>query len=214
MPGRKAKPPRLWFRDDAACWIILDRKRQVSTGCGRDDTEGAAQALEAYLAERHVPAAGSSDPRVIPIADVLAAYGLAKKPKAEADRWTAEQHELLMIRLLDLNAFFGELKVADIKAQLCRDFVDWSTGTPNQNNDRRGVAPRATTQATSSSVQPTGSELVDQSPFASKRSGTDCQLAAFESGPTSPIAGSLSPQPMIRSSHSRVTIVSLLSSTT
>lgn len=73
---------------------------------------------------------------------MLAAYGLAKKPKAEADRWTAEQHELLMIRLLDLNAFFGELKVADIKAQLCRDFVDWSTGTPNQNNDRRGVAPR------------------------------------------------------------------------
>jgi len=141
MPGRKAKPPRLWYRDDAACWIILDRKRQVSTGCGRDDTEGAAKALEAYLAERHVPAAGATDPRVIPIADVLAAYGLAKKPTGD-DAWAAEQHELLMIRLLDLNAFFGDLKVADIKAQLCRDFVDWSLGVPNENNDRRGVTPR------------------------------------------------------------------------
>jgi integrase len=141
MPGRKAKPPRLWYRDDAGCWIILDRKRQVSTGCGRDDTEGAAKALEAYLAERHVPAAGATDPRVIPIADVLTAYGLAKKP-AGSDAWAAEQHELLMIRLLDLNVFFGDLKVADIKAQLCRDFVDWSTDTPNENNERRGVAPR------------------------------------------------------------------------
>ena len=141
MSGRKAKPPRLWYRDDAGCWIILDRKRQISTGCGRDDTEGAAQALEAYLAERHVPAVGATDPRVIAVADVLTAYGLAKKPKND-DLHAAEQHDLLMIRLLDLNTFFGDLKVADVKAQLCRDFVDWSTGTPNENNQRRGVALR------------------------------------------------------------------------
>ena len=80
---------RWWYRDDAGCWIILDRKRQISTGCSRGDTDGAAKALEAYLAERHVPTTGATDPRVIPIADVLAAYGLSKKPKGDADKLKA-----------------------------------------------------------------------------------------------------------------------------
>ncbi|QOZ67148.1 hypothetical protein WN72_13105 [Bradyrhizobium arachidis] len=47
--------------------------------------------------------------------------------------------------MLDLNTFFGQRRVGDIKAQLCRDFVDWSTGTPNDNNTREGITPRAAT---------------------------------------------------------------------
>jgi hypothetical protein len=112
MPGRKAKPPRLWYRPDAGVWIIFDRKRQVSTGCSREDTEGAAKALENYLAERHVPAAGATDPRVIPIADVITAYSFAQKPKPDDPR-AAEQYDLLLIRLLDINTFFGHRKVSE-----------------------------------------------------------------------------------------------------
>lgn len=141
MPGRKAKPPRLWFRKDAGHWIILDRKRQVSTGCSREDTDGAAKALEGYLGERHTPTLGATDPRFLAIADVLTAYEASKAPKAMDPRATA-RHELLLIRLLDLNLFFGDRCVGDIKGQLCRDFVDWSTGTPNENNVKAGVAPR------------------------------------------------------------------------
>ena len=52
MPGRKAKPPRLWFREDEGRWVILDRsegkRRQIRTGCSRDDVDGAAKALETY----------------------------------------------------------------------------------------------------------------------------------------------------------------------
>jgi hypothetical protein len=48
----------------------------------------------------------------------------------------------LLIRLLDLNNFFGDKTVSALKAQLCRDFVDWSTGTPNDNNRKAGITPR------------------------------------------------------------------------
>jgi integrase len=141
MPGRKAKPPRLWFREDAGFWYIWDRKRQISTGCRRDDTDGAAKALEGYLGERHAPALGATDPRVLAIADVITAYAISKHPGTDDARALA-QHDLLLIRLLDINLFFGAKFVGDIKAQACRDFVDWSTGTPNRNNDRAGIVPR------------------------------------------------------------------------
>jgi integrase len=44
--------------------------------------------------------------------------------------------------LLDLNCFFGDKTVGNLKAQLCRDFVDWSTGTPNENNRQAGIKSR------------------------------------------------------------------------
>ena len=141
MPGRKAKPPRLWFREDDGSWVILDRGRHIRTGCGRDDTDGAAKALEKYIGARHTPTIGATDPRFLAIADVLTAYEISKRPKSSDPRATA-QHELLLIRLLDLNAFFGDKTVSEIKGQLCRDFVDWSTGAPNENNKKAGIAPR------------------------------------------------------------------------
>ena len=141
MPGRKAKPPRLWYRADADAWIIFDRKRQISTGCRREDTDGAAKALEAYLADRHTPTLGATDPRALLIADVLTAYEAVQNPNSPDPRELA-RHDLLLIRLLDLNLFFGARTVGDIKAQLCRDFVDWCTGTPNDNNAKAEIAPR------------------------------------------------------------------------
>jgi integrase len=148
MPGRKAKPPRLWFREDEGCWVILDRaggkRRQIRTGCGRDNIDGAAKALEKHIGSLHTTTIGATDPRSLAVADVLTFYEGLKRPKSEDARALA-QHDLLLIRLLDLNAFFGSSMVADIKAQLCRDFADWSTGTPNENNKRKGIAARAST---------------------------------------------------------------------
>jgi hypothetical protein len=141
MPGRKAKPPRLWFREDEGCWVILDRaggkRRQIRTGCGR-----AAKALEKYIGSLHTTTIGATDPRSLAVADVLTFYEGLKRPKSEDARALA-QHDLLLIRLLDLNAFFGSSMVADIKAQLCRDFADWSTGTQNENNKTKGIVARA-----------------------------------------------------------------------
>ncbi|SHN66589.1 tyrosine-type recombinase/integrase [Bradyrhizobium erythrophlei] len=142
MPGRKAKPPRLWFREDDATWIVLHRGRQIRTGCSRDDLEGAAKALEIYIGSNHKSTVGATDPRFLAIADVITFYERLKRPKGSDPRREA-QHELLLIRLEDLNAFFGARMVSDIKAQLCRDFVDWSTGTVNENNRKAGITPRA-----------------------------------------------------------------------
>lgn len=145
MPGRKPKPPRLWFREDEGCWVILDyagrKRRQIRTGCGRDDTDGAAQALEKYIGSRHKPTIGATDPRILSIADILTFYETLKRPRSHDPRKLAD-HELLLIRLLDLNTFFGAKKVSELKAQLCRDFADWSTGTPNENNKAAGIPPR------------------------------------------------------------------------
>ena len=142
MPGRKAKPPRLWFREDDETWIILDHGRQIRTGCGRDNIDGAAKALETYIGERHTTTVGATDPSILAIADVLTAYEILKRPKDKNDERACAQHELLLIRLLDLNSFFGNRTVSELKAQLCRDFVDWSTGTSNENNRKASIRPR------------------------------------------------------------------------
>jgi integrase len=73
---------------------------------------------------------------------VLTAYEISKRPKDKNDERAWAQHDLLLIRLLDLNNFFGDKMVGKLKAQLCRDFVDWSTGTPNENNRQAGIKPR------------------------------------------------------------------------
>src|ERR1700733_13014288 len=100
MPGRKAKPPRLWYREDDGSWIILHLGRQIRTGCCRDDLEGAAKALENYIGSSHKSTLGATDPRFLAIADVVTFYEKLKRPKLTDARADA-QHELLVIRLED-----------------------------------------------------------------------------------------------------------------
>ncbi|WP_445490248.1 hypothetical protein [Rhodopseudomonas sp. RCAM05734] len=157
MPGRKASPPRLYFRDDKGYWIILDRGRQIGTGCTREETEGAARALEAYLSERHTPTIGNRNPAALLIADVIGAYEEAKLPKrfdelkrridqcepiSSDERKIVRRHDELVIRLSSINTFFGEMKVGDIKAELCRDYVDWCTDSKNERNAKRKLEKR------------------------------------------------------------------------
>jgi integrase len=157
MPGRKASPPRLYFRDDKGYWIIIDRGRQIGTGCTREETEGAARALETYLSEKHTPTIGSRNPAALLIADVVGAYEETKLPKryedlkrqiemgepiSSDDRRVVRRHDELVIRLSSINIFFGQLKVADIKAELCRDYVDWCSGAKNDRNKKRDLEKR------------------------------------------------------------------------
>ena len=114
----------------------------IRTGCSGDDIDGAAKALETYIGGRHTTTIGATDPGVLAIADVLTAYEISKRPKDKNDERAWAQHDLLLIRLLDLNNFFGDKTGGKLKAQLCRDFVDWSTGTPNENNRQAGIKPR------------------------------------------------------------------------
>src|SRR5260370_9389823 len=132
----------MWLREEGESWSVLDRGGQIRTGCSRDDVDGAAKALETYIGGRHTTTVGATDPGVLAIAHVPTAYEIPKRPKDKKDERAWAQHDLLLIRLLDLNGFFGDKTVIKLKAQLCRDFVDWSAGTPNENNRQAGIKPR------------------------------------------------------------------------
>lgn len=148
MPGRKAKPARLWFREGDGVWIILDRKRQIRTGFSREQAQKAEIALTDYIGSKHKPSIGIRDPDRLPIADVLAVYEEAKRPpgydpelprggKSEA----CHRHDELVGRLRNLNEFLGLKFVSDIKSELCRDYTDWRTHTENKRNRERNIAP-------------------------------------------------------------------------
>lgn len=133
MPGRKAKPPRLYYRPDKGFWYILDRGRHSGTGCAQVETDKAADALKDYIARRHKPAVGVRDPAALSIADVLNWYEEQKKPPGfdedpqppppAHDPQLLARHAELQRRINNLNEFFGAKPVAAIKAELCRDYA-------------------------------------------------------------------------------------------
>lgn len=147
MPqGRKAKPARLWFREDEGQWCILHRGKQIRTGFTRDQTAEAEDRLVEYIGGSRAGVADERDPARLAIADVLDAYEKAKRPRdyAELVRRQAageqlpieakkkiERHNELAYRLANVNTFFGERFVADIRKQLCTDYVAWRTHMPN-----------------------------------------------------------------------------------
>lgn len=149
-PGRKPKPPRLAWNDDRGEWVIRDRARFIRTGFGRDETEAAAQRLREYLGERRTIVADERDPARLAIADVLISYEQSKRPRdfdelvareKAGERLSIEQkekverHKELVYRLDNANTFLGARMVADIKKQLCADYVDWRTHTANERSE-------------------------------------------------------------------------------
>jgi integrase len=126
MPA-KYRGPRLWLRPPRrtgrgratkAVWLILDKRYQESTGCRRDDREGAARALADYINRKHLKEArkGVRDPAQIPVADVLSLYTVDVAPKHGRPKETAAKIE----RLLD---FFGDKMLVEVNGDLCRAFA-------------------------------------------------------------------------------------------
>ena len=122
-----SKGARLWLRParrrpghhNRATWIIRDGERQIGTGCGADDRDGAEKALAEYLARKHVSrtkTVGSRDLDRIPIADTIALYA----SDVVAD--LARPHEAAQ-RADKLLAFFGGKMLDDITGALCRAYV-------------------------------------------------------------------------------------------
>ena len=98
-------------------------------------------------------AAGERNPAQLAIADVLIAYEQSKQPKdydelrrkltakeeiTAEQRKKVEQHDEFVYRLQNVNAFMDGDRVSEIKKQLCSDYVDWRTQTPNNRNVVRG----------------------------------------------------------------------------
>jgi hypothetical protein len=162
MPkGRKPKPARLWFREDEQQWCILDRGKQIRTGLRRDEIQAAEERFAEYVGDKRTIVVTERDPARLAIADVILSYEQGKRPR-DFDELVArekggeqlpieqkkrlERHKELAYRLDNINTFFGARTIADIRKQLCGDYVDWRTHTPN---DRAATFPQRLARAVS-----------------------------------------------------------------
>ncbi|MGA2998117.1 hypothetical protein [Bradyrhizobium sp.] len=123
MP-RPRKTTRLWLRpgraDRAAIWVILDGGREVSTGCGQGDPEGAERALADYVAQKHDPkAARGGNPNQVMVADALVVYYTDRVLRDNLPRPKA-----IKKRLDNLNDFFGAYTIGQLTGDLQRRYVD------------------------------------------------------------------------------------------
>jgi hypothetical protein len=144
MPGRKAKPPRLYLRrerDGSRSWIILDRGRQIRTGCNAEETERATNSLKEYIIARHKPTLGIRDPAAVAIGDVLTAYAEAKPPKM-IDRDLRIRYGELCERLDRLAEWWADKMLADVKRQACADYVIWRLAQPRRRAKSSEAAGR------------------------------------------------------------------------
>lgn len=116
MPREKL-PPRLKLRDyrGAKVWVIKDGKRDVRTGCFAADIERAEAKLQAYIIQKHQPAA-SKDPEAIPCADILTYYALHKVPTISNAR-----NEVYLIDAL--SRFWGAKYLFDVDKPNCRAYA-------------------------------------------------------------------------------------------
>ncbi len=123
------RPAHLWLRPArgrrAAVWLIIDERRQVSTGCRASDNQGAERALEAYLSKKRIdaalPRAASADK--VFIADVMRNYLAAKGDEvARADELAAR-----VDRLLD---WWGDKTLAAVSQVNCKAYVNFRS-TPS-----------------------------------------------------------------------------------
>lgn len=114
MP-RPAKPPRLYLRERhgrESVYVILDRGREIGTGCGPDRQREAEEAFAKYLGEKHTPDWGNGDPARIPLADVLTLYMTEAAP-------SHVHPEDVAFRTAPLLDFFGEGSCWDVTAGSC-----------------------------------------------------------------------------------------------
>ena len=140
MP-RSNKSSHLWLRParrggtEAAVYIILDGRRQVSTGCGIDAREEAEKRLADYIANKYAPERRERPLSEIRISDVIPIY-LADVAPGQARPEKAGERA---VRLLQ---FFGDRRLDQITGWLCREYATWRDGRANRSKGP-AVAPGA-----------------------------------------------------------------------
>jgi len=109
MPRRR-KGSHLWLRParrggtEAAAWIILDGRRQVSTGCGIDAREEAEKRLADYIANKYAPERCERSLSEIRISDVIGIYPADVAPGQARPEKAGERAERLL-------QFFGDRRL-------------------------------------------------------------------------------------------------------
>lgn len=138
MP-RSAKPPRLYLREHTGrepMYVILDRGREISTGCGVGSESQAEAFFAKYLAEKHRTDWRDRDPSHVPVADVIAIYAKEIAP--------GHAHpELAGFHIPPLIDHFGSLSCWDVNEGSCRAYVAARmAGLNNRRKVKIGTARR------------------------------------------------------------------------
>ena len=123
MP-RKSKGPRLYLRarpGRGSSWFILDRGRELGTGCGEDDREGAERALSRHILEKYQPTARKGGLDQIHLSDVMNIYLKEHAPSTKSLDW-------LLYTGTPIIEWWGLKTLADVRAMTCREYVTWRTG--------------------------------------------------------------------------------------
>jgi integrase len=95
--------------------LILDRGRQVTTGCNVDQREGAERALGAYVIAKWEPA-GKLTAEQVQVADAITAYLRDVAPDHARPKQTAERAQQLL-------RFFGDKRVSQVNGASCRAYA-------------------------------------------------------------------------------------------
>ena len=119
---RPIEPPRLKLRSARkgrrALWIIKDREREISTGCGKSERAKAEIALAEYITKTRRPSFGDGHPTEILIGDCLSVYTDKHGP-------TIVRPEGLALEVERLAEFWGDKFVAEVTEETCNAYVTW-----------------------------------------------------------------------------------------
>jgi integrase len=126
--SRRSEPPHLYRRPARykgsklrvrAAWIIVDGRKEVSTGCGLEERQAAEIALAEYIGEKHEPSRRKAqDIDGILIADVISIYMRDRVPEQKRPEKAAE-------RFLSVLEYWGEKTLGEINGRSCRDYAAW-----------------------------------------------------------------------------------------
>jgi integrase len=136
MPrGRKSKGARLYFREGKGLWYIRDGSIQRSTGCIREDREGAERQLAEYITARHSPTFGRGRPDEVSVASVLILY-------TQERAMETRRPDVIYSAGRALLGFWGDKTVEHVRPGECARYVAWRTKQPQARYKVATTAPR------------------------------------------------------------------------
>jgi integrase len=138
---RPIQPPRLKLRSARkgrnALWVIKDREREISTGCGKSERAKAEIALAEYITKTRRPSFGDGHPDQVLIGDCLAVY-------CEQHGQTIARPDGLALEIERLAEYWGDKFVAEVTEESCNGYVAWRCAQTDKRATRsigRGIKP-------------------------------------------------------------------------
>ncbi len=123
--SRRRGPPRLWLkpaeRGRSAVWIILDRSKHQSTGCGERDLEKAERVLAEYIRGKYEAPTGKGQQLLI--VEAVAAYLEHHVACLES----AKSRDFGRDTCRPLLKWWSGKTIAQVNGINCRAYVKWRT---------------------------------------------------------------------------------------